>query len=114
MPVIAMKVPCTIALPVPTDVYGTPTFGPARPARCAIVKLLKQAKHTTVRADSGATRGHADETIAEAVLLLSNKIEPEIDSAVVVRGIALRVISVRHRTDVSGKLDHYEIGCSIE
>lgn len=114
MPVIAMNVPCKISTKVGTDVYGAPKFSAARASVCAIVKLVSKSQHTTVRADSGATRGHADEATADAVLLISKNIEPEFDSIVQVRGMKLRVFSIRHRMDVMGRLDHYEIRCEIE
>jgi len=109
-----MNVPCKVSVKTSNDVYGAPKFSVPVPSVCAIVKLMGKVQHSTVRADSGATRGHADELVADAVLLLSKKIQPEFDSVITLRGMQLRVISVRHRMDVMGRLDHYEVGCSIE
>lgn len=114
MPVIAMSVPCTIALRSGSDVYGMPKYSAPVRTVCAVVLLTTKGQHSTVRADSGATRGHADEQVADAILLVGRKQEPTLDSTVSVRGVALRVISVQHRIDVMGRLDHYEIRCSIE
>lgn len=114
MPVIAMSIPCVVTERLGSDVYGAPIFGRSVRALCAIVKLVKKSQHTTVRADSGATRGHANEAVADAVLLMHKRIEPGIDSEVSIRGMKLRIISVRHRTDAMGRIDHYEVGCSIE
>lgn len=114
MAVITMNVPCVISLRSGNDAYGVPKYLAGKPSLCAVVKLVRRSQHTTVRADSGATRGHADEVVADAVLLVSKKIEPVIDSKIVVRGVSMRIVSIRDRMDVMGRLDHYEIGCSIE
>lgn len=114
MPVLMMNIPCTITPKRGNDVYGMPIDGIIVKTRCAIVKMKQIAQHTTVRADSGATRGHADEAVIDAVLLLPKEREPVFDSVISVIGKTLRVSSVTPRFTVMGRLDHYEVGCSIE
>lgn len=114
MPVIKMNVPCKISTIAKFDVYGEPIISPAIPSVCAVVKFVTTAASTTVRTDSSATRGNAEELTASVILLLSKKVEPQIDNLITLRGTTVRVISVQPRYDVMGRLDHYQIGCSIE
>lgn len=114
MPVIKMNVPCVVYDVSGTDQYGQQSYGVVRKSVCAIVKLVESTQHTTVRADSGATRGHADESVADAILLLPKQHQPKVNSKVVVRGVSLRITSCRTRMDVMGRLDHYEVRCAIE
>lgn len=114
MPVIKMNVPCTVIENLGADQYGMPKYGVMFKTVCAVVKLVESKQHTTVRADSGATRGHADEIVADAILLMPKQREPQIGSKLVVRGASLRIVSRQPRLDVMGRLDHYQIGCAIE
>lgn len=91
------------------DLYGQPQLGRAIAERCAVVKLKHDSQHTTVRADSGASRGHADEFVATSKILLMPTTTAELDDKLEVHGIAMRVISKWPRFDVAGRLDHYEV-----
>lgn len=114
MPVFTRNVLCRVTPYVGTDVYGAPVAGATRTEKCAVVKLTQTTQHTTVRADSGATRGHADEEVADAVLLFSKQSTIGLGDHVVVSGVSLRVASIRQRFDVMSRLDHFEVRCAIE
>lgn len=114
MPVVKMNVPCTIRTTASFDMYGEPILSAPVHAVCAVVKFSTIAKTTTVRTDSSATRGSAEEVNASIVLLMSKKKEPQMNDLVTLRGVLTRIISVQPRYDVMGKLDHFEIGCCIE
>lgn len=94
------------------DLYGQPAWKQMPDERCDVVKLATDTQHTTVRADSGGTRGHADEVVADSVLLMSPATKVELGGRIEVCNIPLRVTSVRPRLTVFGKVDHYEVGCA--
>ena len=112
MPVIKLSIPCKIQKPSSNNMYGELTLGAPVSAVCAIVKLEVSSQHTTVRTDSSATHGFADENVADAVLLLSNKITIMPNDVITVRGVTLKVVGVRHRMNVMGRIDHYEVRCT--
>lgn len=91
------------------DVYGQTKTGPEYPERCAIVKLRYESAHTTVRADSGASRAHADEFVTSNRILLPASTHAAIDDQLEVRGYKIRVKILHPRLDVLGNLDHYEV-----
>lgn len=92
-----------------TDLYGNPMFDRPIPAKCGIVKLVVGDQNVTVRADSSASRGAAQEVVANAVLLFSPVYKPKSDDIVDVVGFRLKITSVFPRHSVNGQLDHYEV-----
>lgn len=100
---------CKVYKQTAPDVYGQVTSGPAIPERCCVVKLKKKSDATTVRADSGASRAHADEFITENRILLTPKTKAAIDDRLDVAGVSIRVKSMFPRFDILGRLDHYEV-----
>lgn len=91
------------------DLYGQPVLGSRVRERCAVVRLRDEAKHSTVRADSSASRGHAEEFVTSNKILLLAGTIARLDDKLEVLGIQMRVTSVFPRHDVSGRLDHYEV-----
>lgn len=98
------------------DTYGEKIAGARHPEKCAVVKLESIQTKTTVRVDSGATRGGAEESTAAAVLLLKPNSKVEIDDTIEMpgSGLVLRVMKKRFRYNVVGRLDHFQIEASIE
>lgn len=98
------------------DLYGERKAGSSTPERCAIVKLVIGQQHSTVRVDSGATRGGADELRADAVLLLPKTSKVAMDDLIAIpsHNVTLRVKSIRPRHSVAGRLDHYQIEGTLE
>jgi len=96
-----------------TDVYGQPLPGSTVSERCAIVKLNVQNMKSSVRADTTASRGTAQEKQVEALILLDPKTVASIDDIMEVHGVVLRIVSMFPRHSVSGQLDHYEVTGTI-
>lgn len=98
------------------DLYGGKKAGTSTPDRCAIVKLAIGQQHSTVRVDSGATRGGADELRADAVLLMPKVSKVAIDDLITIpsHNIKVRVTGIRPRHSVAGRLDHYQVEAKIE
>jgi hypothetical protein len=100
---------CTITSKGTRDIYGQEVVGASHTERCAIVKLVKESFHTTVRADSSASRGHGDEFRVDCVILLTKTTKVKIDDKLTVAGVSIRVKSVFPRVNVNGTLDHYQV-----
>lgn len=114
MALIKLKVPCTIKNKTSTDVYGETTFTAARPSKCMVVKLTRGKADSTVRTDSGGTRGHADELVADAKLLVSATEIIAPDDVIVVNGVSIIVMTIKYQYDTQGKLDHLQIAGTVE
>lgn len=97
-----------------TNIDGEKSFGTGGAMRCAIVKLDAMALSTTVRTDSSATRGAADEKVIVAKILFpATYTPPSADDRFDIVGYKLKVMSVHPRFSVTGKLDHYECGFEV-
>jgi hypothetical protein len=90
------------------DLYGQAKLGVALVEYVGVVKLEQSAQHTTVRADSSATRGFADEFVTSNKFLLARTTKVSIDDQLTLMGIAIRIKTLTPRFDVWGSLDHFE------
>lgn len=90
------------------DVYGAEVLGCVVNERGAIAKLKQMTSHTTVRADSSATRGHADEFTASNMVLLDGNTVARQGDQLLITGLKLRIVSMHPRYDTNGVLDHHE------
>lgn len=91
------------------NLYGELGKGARKKERCGVVKLRHEIQHSTVRADSSASRGHAEEFTVSNVILLQANTVAVLRSKLEVSGVSMRIMSIFPRYDVSGKLDHYEV-----
>lgn len=112
MPLFKLGVLCVITARNGSDIYGQPKYDAPVNAYCSVIKFKVSRQHSTVRADSSGSRGHADEVVADVKLLMN--VEPSLDDRLVVRAQRLRVLSVMPRFTVMGKLDHFEVEATIE
>ena len=103
------NIPCTITRKKGYTVSGEQTFFAPVASRCSVVTLETKAQHTTVRADSSATRGFAEESVTEAKLLFGATTKLEIDDKITVDGLNVRVYRIFPRRTANGLLDHIEI-----
>jgi hypothetical protein len=95
------------------DKFGQSSFEPAAELPYAPVNLARIAMKTSVRADSSASRGMADEiATAHAKILVPAFISIRIPDRVELDGVPFRVLSTHPRKTVFGTLDHIE--CEIE
>lgn len=114
MPVITMKVPCTIENKGAANLFGKQTFGAPRKSVCAIVKLRQRLQHTTVRTDSSGSHGHADEAVVDGVLLLKKDENIKAGDILTVNGLRMRVTGITFRYTAMSKLDHLEVETKID
>jgi hypothetical protein len=103
------NLPCLLRKPGKPDVYGYSAAGAATPERCAVVKIKPESIRTTLRADSGATRGHADEFIISNLVLLAKTTNAALDDQLEVIGYKIRIKMLHPRFNILGELDHYEV-----
>lgn len=91
------------------DVYGQPTFGAPVKELCSAVRLDFRTQPTTVRTDSGASQGHANEDAHVVVILVRPKSKAVIGTRVDLLGYKLRVERSIVRYTAAGRLDHYQL-----
>ncbi|EXX00878.1 hypothetical protein J888_1229 [Acinetobacter baumannii 44327_5] len=94
------------------SVYGQPQEGKRKREKCAIVRYVIKNEKSSGRADSSATRGNAREQQADAIFLMSPNTTADIDSVIELHSHDFRVVSKEPRFAISGRLDHFEVGCS--
>lgn len=96
------------------DVHSRPTY--SLPVECpfATVNMSVSARKTSVRADSSASRGAADETMAErAKILLPAYVVISIGDKFEYDDLSFRVTTIHKRRSVLGTLDHLEIDLEL-
>lgn len=103
------NIDCTIGKKGTPDIYGQASAGTQTPERCAVVKMRTESVHTTVRADSGASRAHADEFVSNNRVLLRANTVAQIDDQLTLLGFKIRIKLMHPRLTVIGTLDHYEV-----
>jgi hypothetical protein len=95
------------------DVYGKPLLTPPTPCLFSIVNAKRQSEKTSVRADSSASRGMADEiTTGLGRILVAKHESIEIGDVFGFDGDTYDVQSKHIRRNVFGEIDHFE--CDIE
>lgn len=94
------------------DEYGQSTYGDKETIRCALVRFDTKTEHTTVRADSSATRGNIDEFHTSGRILVPVSVNPSWGDLLILDKRVFRIKEVEPRYNVLGKLDHYE--CDTE
>lgn len=104
---------CKLATYEKADGYGKRQYGPWKTVPCAIVKLVQESKKTSVRTDSSATRGTAQEILANARLLFPKYVSLKPGDRVSILGFELTVVSVFPRHNVLGNQDHWEIDFNV-
>lgn len=93
------------------NLYGEQEHVPPRiKERCALIRARASVEDTTVRADSSASRGHAEEVTSANRVMLTSKTKALVNDKIEIAGLpALRITMMHPRYDVVGRLDHYEV-----
>lgn len=100
---------CYIVKSQGNDVYGRPLPGKRLRERCSVVKLIVNDEKSAVRTDSSASKGNAQEFVAESVILLTPQTTATIHDILEVRGVTLEIMGMHQRFNVQGVLDHFEV-----
>lgn len=99
--------------PIARNVHGQAIFADPVACQFAVVNAKRQAEKTSVRADSSASRGMADEiTTGLGRILVAKHHTIEIGDVFEFDGDSYDVNSKHIRRDVFGRIDHFE--CDLE
>lgn len=99
--------------PEGNDIHGRPRFGAPTDCQFAVVNAKRQTEKTSVRADSSASRGSADEiTTGLGRILIARHHTVEIGDLFEFDGDSYDIVSKHARRSVFGEVDHYE--CDLE
>lgn len=103
----------TIQSRIGRDIHGRHKLGPEKPCPFGPVNLSIGALKTSVRADSSASRGSADETAVErGKILIPAFVSVSIGDIFIFSGVKFEIITAHQRFSVTGSFDHYE--CDLE
>lgn len=91
------------------NAYGEEVLAESSTLKCAVVRISAGGQKSTVRADSSATRGAAEEVVSDAKILFEKGADINLNDQIEIAGILLRVISVEPRWNINGRLDHKEV-----
>lgn len=94
------------------DSYGRSSFSDFVLCPFASVTLKKTSQKTSVRADSSASRGAADEIVSNARILVPGYIVIEVGDEFEFQTTRYRIVSKHVRRSVFGRVDHIE--CDLE
>lgn len=95
------------------SITGKETFLAPRLIPISVVSLKDSTAASSVRADSSASRGAADEHIAAAKILVPPQFILSRGDVIRIGSSAIEITGVTPRWDVFGKLDHQEIDGDI-
>ena len=95
------------------DVHGRHILGGSRPCPFGPVSLNIGAIKTSVRADSSASRGSADQIAVErGVILIPHYIEVDRGDIFSFQDVDFEIVAIHTRFAVDGFLDHFQ--CELE
>lgn len=95
------------------DLYGQPYWSSPKIISVGVVTLSRGTQKTSVRADSSASRGRADEDVADGVVMVEPNVVIGLSDFLTVEGVEYEVISVFPRRDVMGHHRHTEVALRL-
>jgi hypothetical protein len=96
------------------DIHGRESFDNPVPLPLSIVHLEEGVKWTSVRADSSASRGSAEQTELQAKLLVPTGIAMKKGDVIKVLDHFVEVEAMHTRLDVMGRPHHVEVKGNIK
>lgn len=104
---------CEVATVVSTDIYGKRLYSDWTTVPFGVVKLEESSGKTSVRTDSSASRGSAQEITTDARLLFPAYVALKQGDRIRHGNFNLTVVSVAPRYNVLGRLDHWQVDCNV-
>lgn len=109
-PIIKYAIDCKVYKLEGHSLYGDETFATdALAERIMVIKMRTRRMRTTVRVDSGASRGAGDEIRADVVLVAKPQTSMDFDDKIEIAGQTFVVTGKIARYDVDGKLNHWQV-----
>ena len=113
MAILFPNTPATHQRQTGYDMYGQPQWSAPVAIRIGVVRLSAGMQKTSVRADSSASRGRAEEDVADGVVLITPDVQIGNGDRLVIEGTSYEVISVFPRRDIPGVLRHFEVNLRL-
>lgn len=89
--------------------FGRAVYEPRKSVPCAVVHMNVSAQKSSVRADTSASRGQAEQMQGDARILVPIYVDVKEGDVFQKDHIWIEVIEVEPRRNVLGQLDHYQI-----
>ena len=96
------------------DIHGRESFSPPNPVAISIVHLADKVEESSVRADSSASRGSAEQETLQAKILIGVNVLISKGDVIQVYGRNVEIESIHLRLDVFGRPHHQELGGNIK
>ena len=104
---------CVIIKSEGYDFYGEPLRKQRITEPCALLNAKSAMKKSSVRADSSASRGNAQEVTADYWLILLPSTVAKIDDLIEIHGIQVKIVDLIPRYGLDGRHDHTEALCDM-
>lgn len=96
------------------NIHGKESYQSPVPLPCAVVKLTEGVVESSVRADSTASRGAAEQEVLQAKILIPVHVAVKRGDVIRVQGRLVEIASIQPRDDVFGRPHHQEIGGNVK
>jgi hypothetical protein len=96
------------------DIHGKESYLAPVPLPCALVSLTDRVVESSVRADSTASRGAAEQEVLQAKILIPIHVAVKKGDVIKIAGRLVEIASIQPRNDVFGRPHHQEIGGNIK
>jgi hypothetical protein len=90
------------------NIHGETVWADPIEVPCGVVHLKKTVQKSSVRTDSSASRGNAEEIVVSAKILFPVYVEIEQGDRFEIMGFRLEAINIEPRNNVRGEHDHNE------
>jgi hypothetical protein len=100
---------CLLSRRTGRDEYAQETFSDPVEIGYSPVRLERKVEKTSVRADSSASRGQADQVVVNASILVEKTVTLALDDRLTIEGDDYRVSLIHRRKNVFGVLDHLQV-----
>lgn len=104
---------CVIVKMGKMDIYGQRHIDKRISEKCAILQSKKSTTKSSVRADSSASRGNAQEITADYSFVLERTTVAEINDLIEFNSLRLKIVGLHPRFSIRGEHDHTEALCTI-
>lgn len=95
------------------NIYGDAKYEFIQRAQVGVVRFVESIDKTSVRADSSASRGKAEQAEFDAVFIAPLDVSIKMEDVLIMDGKKMRVDYIHRRWGLRGRAGHYEIGANI-